>query len=84
MRENQWKRFRAIGAFVNEMDADIIHLGFELSELVQSCFVLPPIVTVLPIADEFPEVTEIGAPIPIGVLRLIRPPCPIPPERHRS
>jgi hypothetical protein len=82
---------RMIAAFVNEMDANIIHLGFEMGELIAGRFMLAPVVGVVPIGDEFFQITEIGAWFPIYVPHLIGPPRVFsaaatsrstPPERH--
>jgi hypothetical protein len=76
MCKNDRKRIRTFPALVNEMQADIVHLGSEMSESVKESFVLPPVVGVMPIADEFPEVNGIGAQGPIFcVLWLAREPC---------
>ncbi len=75
MCKNDRKRIRTFSALVNEMQADIVHVGSEMSESVEISFVLPPVVGVMPVADEFPEVIDIGAQGPIFALRQIRKPC---------
>jgi hypothetical protein len=71
----QKTRNRTFSALVNEMQADIVHLGSKMSESVKGSFVLPPVVGVMPVADQFPEVNAIGAQGPLCALRLIRKPC---------
>jgi hypothetical protein len=68
MCKNDRKRIRTLPALVNEMEADIVHLGSEMSESVKGGFVLPPVVGVMPVADQFPEVIAIGAHGPPCVL----------------
>ena len=53
MCKNDRKRIRTLPALVNEMEADIVHLGSEMSESVKGGFVLPPVVGVMPVADQF-------------------------------
>src|SRR6266576_1209552 len=43
------KRIGTLPVHVNEVDADIVHSGFEMRELVERPFVLSPVVTVLPV-----------------------------------
>ena len=74
MSKNERKRIGAFTALVNEVDVDIIHIGFKMREFVERRFVLPPIVSVLPIVDELLEVIAIGACIPICARYLIGPP----------
>jgi hypothetical protein len=69
------KRIRTFPALVNEMQANIVHLGSEMSESVKESFVFPPVVGVMPIADEFLEVIGIGAQGPIWALWLRRETC---------
>jgi len=59
---------------VNEVDADIVHSGFEMRELVERPFVLSPVVTVLPVIEQVLKVFDIGTCIPSGAFNLIRPP----------
>jgi len=73
MGQNDRKRTRSFSALVNEMQADIIHVGFEVSESVEGNFVLPPIVGVMPVANEVPEIVDIGAEGPICALRMRKP-----------
>ena len=65
MCENDRKWIRTFSALVNEMQTDIVHFGSEMSESVKGSFVLPPVVGVMPIANEFPEVIDIGAQGPL-------------------
>jgi len=74
MCKNDRKRIRTFSALVNEMEADIVHVGSEMSESVKGRFVFPPVVGVKPVEDEFPEVIVVGAQGPICGLRLIRKP----------
>ncbi len=73
MRENDRKRSGAFAAFVNEVDADPIDRGFEVCELIDRGFVLPPVVGVLPTGHQLAEVIEIGAGIPVCAVQLAGP-----------
>ena len=54
MCKNDRKRIRTFSALMNEMQADIVHLGSEMSESVEGSFVLPPVVGVMPVVNEVP------------------------------
>jgi hypothetical protein len=73
--ENNRERFRTFASLVNEVDANVIHLGFEMNKLIEFRFLLSPVVGVVPIIAEFPKVLEIGACIPTGTLDFMRSPC---------
>ena len=73
MRENDWKRFWAFAALMNEMDSASVNLGFEVRELIECRFLLPPVVTILPIFDEFLQIVEIGACIPLCAPQVDKP-----------
>ena len=75
MCQDERKRLRAHSALMDEVNADTIHGGLEMSELVQSRPLFAPIVVVLPVGDELPEVVQIGAGIPFRAFDLIRPSC---------
>ena len=46
---------------MNENAVRYVQVGSEMSESVEGRFVLPPVVGVMPVADQFPEVIDIGA-----------------------
>ena len=66
MRQDEWKRIGSFTAHVNEVDADIVHVGLEMSELVVRLFVLSPVVAVLSVIEQVLKVVDIGACIPTG------------------
>ena len=74
MGENDGERSRTFPSLVNKVDADAVNFSFEMRESIERGFLLPPVVSVLPIVDEFLKVIETGACIPICSLQLIRPP----------
>jgi len=73
--QNDRKGIRTFSALVDEMQADTFHIGSEMSESVEGSFVLPPVVGVMPVADEFPQVIDVGAQGPLFALCMIRKPC---------
>ena len=75
MGKNDRKRIRTFSSFVNEMQADSVHLSSKMSESVKDSFLLPPVVGVMPVADEFPKVIGIGAQGPIWCAWMVREPC---------
>ena len=74
MRKNDGKRIRTSAALVNEVDSDSVHLRSKVSELIECSLVLPPVIGVLPVADEFLNVLKIGAGIPACTFYRMRPP----------
>jgi len=41
-----------------------IHLCFEVSKLIEHCLLLPPVIGILPVVNEFPKVPDVSASIP--------------------
>ncbi len=56
MRKNDGKRFWTFAALVNEVDCGAIYLRFEVSKLIERCLVFPPVIRVLPVANEICKV----------------------------
>jgi hypothetical protein len=59
---------------MDEVDADIIQLSFEMRELIEHPLKLAPIVALLPVPDEFPKIVKIGAGVPPRSFNLVGPP----------
>jgi hypothetical protein len=69
--EREW--VGTLAALVNEVDAETVHVAFEMCEPVQRPFLLPPVVAILPMINQLLEVGDIGARIPGGAFNLVRP-----------
>src|SRR5438552_7308743 len=71
--QDQRKRRWTFAAFVNEVDGEPVDQRFEMSELVEGAFLPAPIEIVLPIADQFFQIVDVGPGCPTGVLDLRTP-----------
>jgi len=59
---------------MNEMNTLAVDFGLEMRKLVESRFLLTPVVIALPILDEFAEVIRRGTRIPTAPIDLAGPP----------
>ena len=74
MRKNEREWIRPLAALMDEMDANTVHLSFEVSESIEGRLMPAPVVGALPIIDEVFKVIEIGARLPMCSRHLVRPP----------
>ncbi len=70
MAEEERDRISALALLVNEMDLEVLESvhsngGHELGECVQLFFVLPPIVSILPVGSQALDILQRTAIIPI-------------------
>ena len=73
MGKNERKWIRPLAAFVDEVNANVVHLGFEVSKPIEIGFVLTPVIGIEPVGNQFLQVAEIGTGVPTAVLYLIGP-----------
>ena len=71
MGKNERKWFRPLAAFVDEVNADVVHFGSEMSKLIEIGFVLTPVIGIEPIGNQLLQVVEIGTGVPTAILYLI-------------
>ena len=71
MGKNERKWFRPFAAFVDEVNANVIHLGSEVGKPIEVGFVLTPVIGIEPVGNQFLQVVEIGTGLPTAVLYLI-------------
>src|SRR5215211_2002708 len=73
MRQQYRLRRGSLAMLVNEVQVDTIDRSLELPEAVEKRFLLAPIVTVAPVADEALQVSQVGPQGPGRAGHLVRP-----------
>ena len=63
----------ALPPLMDEMDANAIDLGAEVSELVDGLLLRPPVELILPVVAKLSHVVQVGAVVPASTCNLVRP-----------
>jgi hypothetical protein len=73
MNQQQWRRVGSFAALVDEMDADPINIGFELSKAIERRFVCAPIIAMQPVVGNLFQIRQADPICPARSLSLIGP-----------
>ena len=73
MAEDNWQRVAAFAAFVDEVNAEAIHISAKLGQLVELGLLCPPVELIVPVIRQTLQVIEVRAVVSACTTDFIRP-----------
>src|SRR2546421_7407606 len=76
VRNEQWKRVHSFPPDMKKVEVNAIDLSGKLRESVEKAFLGSPIVALVPVVYQLPQIRKARSIVPIRLGKRIRPACP--------